>query len=147
MALSKRGKWRFGDSQADIRAEILRYSKRVGYPADHFADAVCGCGGRVFSLYVDDTRGVASRVCVSCDSEAHPIGDSAEYMDEAEEEECACPCGKEAFEITVGVSLYDDSEDVRWLYIGCRCTDCGLTAVYGDWKNEYIGYRELLARV
>ena len=147
MALRKRGKWRYGDSQADARAEIARYSKEAGYPAEHFADAVCQCGGRVFALYLDDTAGVASRVCVACDAEAHPIGDSAEFMDEAEEEECACPCGEEVFEITVGVSLYDDSEDVRWLYVGCRCLKCGLTAVYGDWKNEFNGYRELLARV
>ena len=148
MALRKRGKWRYGDSQADIRAEIVRYSKEVGYVAEHFADAVCGqCGGKVFALYLDDTAGVASRVCTVCDAEAHPIGDSAQYMEESEEEECACPCGEEAFEITVGVSLYADSEDVRWLYVGCRCPKCRLTAVYGDWKNEFNGYRELLALV
>src|SRR5438876_12283296 len=109
MALRMRGKWRYGDSQADIRAEILRYSKQGTYLAEHFADAVCSqCGGKVFALYLDDTAGVASRLCVACDAEAHPIGDSAEFVDEAEEEECACPCGKEAFEITVGVSLYAD---------------------------------------
>ena len=145
--MRKRGKWRYGDSQADIRAEIVRYSKENGYLAGQFADAVCSCGGRVFGLLLDDEAGVASRVCVACDAEAHPIGDSAEFMDEAEEEECACPCGEEAFEITVGVSLYADSEDVRWLYVGCRCPACKLTAVYGDWKNEFNGYRELLARV
>jgi hypothetical protein len=94
----------------------------------------------------DDTQGVAVRTCVACEAE-HPIGDSEEFMDEAELDECACPCGGEAFEISVGVSLYDDSEDVRWLYLGCRCPGCGLTAVYGDWKNEYIGYGGLLARV
>jgi hypothetical protein len=84
---------------------------------------------------------------LACDAESHPIGDSAEFMDEDEEEECACPCGEEAFEITVGVSLYADSEDVQWLYVGCRCPACNLTAVYGDWKNEFNGFRELLARV
>lgn len=146
MALRKRGKWRYGDSQDDIRAEIVRYSKEVGYLAEHFADAICQCGGKVFALNLDDTAGVACRQCVTCDAEAHPIGDSAEFMDESEEEECACPCGQEVFEITVGVSVYEDSEDVRWLYIGCRCPGCGLTAVYGDWKNEFNGYRELLAR-
>lgn len=147
MALEKRGKWRYGDGQADIRAEVRRYSEAAGYPAEHYADAVCVCGGRVFGLLLDDAAGVASRVCVACDAEAHPIGDSAEYADGAGEEECACPCGREAFEITVGVALYADSEDVRWLYLGCRCPACGLTAVYGDWKNEFHGFRELLARV
>jgi hypothetical protein len=148
MALRTRGKWRYGDSQGDIRAEIIRYSKNVGYPAEHFADAVCGqCGGKVFALHLDDTAGVASRVCIACHTQPHPIGDSAEFMDDADVEQCACPCGEEAFEITVAVSLYADSEDVRWLYVGCRCPKCGLTAVYGDWKNEFSGYRELLARV
>lgn len=147
MALRKRGKWRYGDSQADIVAEIVRYSKENGYVAEHFADSVCGCGRRVFRLLLDDTAGVASRLCLACEAPPHPIGDSADFLDEAEVEECACPCGEEAFEITIGVSLYPGSEDVRWLYVGCRCPDCKLTAVYGDWKNEFNGYRELLARV
>ncbi len=146
MALRKRGKWWYGDSQADIRDEILRYSKGVEYIAHHYADAVCKCGGRLFWLFIDNTQGVAVRACVACDAE-HPIGDSGEFMEEAELEDCVCPCGGEEFEITVGVSLYDDSEDVRWLYVGCRCPECGLTAVYGDWKNEYNGVGDLLARV
>ncbi len=146
MPLRKRGKYRYGDSQEDIRAEILRYSRGEEYLAQHYADAVCRCGGTRFSLLLDDTEGAAVRVCAACADE-HPIGDSDEFLGEAELEECACPCGNEEFEITVGVSLYDDSEDVRWLYVGCRCPKCGLTAVYGDWKNEFNGYRELLARV
>ncbi len=44
------------------------------------------------------------------------------------------------------MSLYEGSEDVRWLYVGCRCPACGLTAVYGDWKNEFNGYRDLLPK-
>ncbi|MFO0808874.1 MAG: hypothetical protein U0746_09645 [Gemmataceae bacterium] len=146
MALRKRGKWRYGDCQADIRDEILRYSKRNEYLAHHFADAVCKCGGRLFVLRMDDTAGAAIRRCIAC-REEHPIGDSGEFLDEAELQMYECVCLENVFEITVGVSLYDDSEDVRWLYVGCRCPKCGLTGVYGDWKNEFNGYRELLARV
>lgn len=36
---------------------------------------------------------------------------------------------------------------MKWLDLGCRCTACGLTAVYGDWKNEYEDYQALLARI
>ena len=75
------------------------------------------------------------------------MGDGADYLAEASPEECECPCGEGNFQITVGLLLYEDSEDVRWLYVGCRCPACGLTATYGDWKNEFNGYRELLARV
>jgi hypothetical protein len=146
MALRKRGKHRYGDSQADTRTEITRYSERNGYVAHHFADAVCQCGVNAFRLFLDDNEGAAVRRCVACQAE-HPIGDSGDYLADAELEECSCPCGEEQFEISVGVSLYDGSEDVKWLYLGCRCPVCGLVAVYGDWKNEYEGYRALLARV
>ncbi len=146
MALRKAGQYSYGDSQLDIRDELLGYSKANGYPAVHFADAVCNCGGKVFNLLLDDTEGAAVRKCVGCKAE-HPIGDSDEYLEDAELEEGECPCGSGEFEITAGVALYQDSEDVKWLYIGCRCVKCGLTACYGDWKNEYIGFREFLNRV
>jgi hypothetical protein len=146
MALTKRGKHRYGDDQADIRAELTRYSIANEYVAQHFADARCSCGGRVFRLALDDTQGAAVRTCSVC-KESHPIGDSAEFLADADLEECACPCGVEDFEITIGVSLYADSDDVRWLYLGCRCSGCGLTVVYGDWKNEFNGYRALLGQV
>jgi hypothetical protein len=146
MALQKRGDSRYGDSQADIREELVRYSQLNGYPADHFADAACPCGGRVFVLALDETECAAVRTCIECGT-AHPIGDSGDYLEDATLEDCACPCGGNKFEITAAVSLYEGSSDVRWLYLGCRCPECGLTAVYGDWKNEFNGYQEFLARI
>ncbi len=146
MALTRRGKHRYGAVQADIADEIRRYSEKAGYRAEQFAEAVCSCGGETFLLALDDDEGAAVRTCTSCGLE-HAIGDSDEYLADAELEECGCPCGADAFEITVGVSLYEGGEDVRWLYLGCRCPACGLTAVYGDWKNEFNGFRALLGRV
>src|SRR5437868_7896409 len=102
MALQKRGEWWYSDSQADIRDEILRYSQSVTYLAHHYANAVCTCGGKVFSLLLDCTQGAAVRVCAGCKAE-QPIGDSDEYLEEAELEEAACACGEDKFEITVGV--------------------------------------------
>lgn len=146
MTLVKRGDRWYGKTQADIRPELLRYSGLNGYTAEHFADAVCECGTRSFRLHLDDTQGVAVRVCPSCRRE-HPIGDSAGYLADAELEECECTCGGGDFEITAGVALYEGTEDVRWLYLGCRCSACGLTACYGDWECEVDDYRELLGRV
>ena len=146
MVLNKRGRQYYGDCQDDIRSEVHRYSQLNEYVVQHFADAICACGSKVFRLSLDDNAGVAFRICSKCNCE-HAIGDSEDYLEDASLEECACPCGNEAFEITLGVSLYEDSEDVRWLYLGFRCPECGLTAVYGDWKNEFIGYQALLERV
>lgn len=146
MALRKRGKYRVGDTQEDIRPELLHYSKGVKYPIHHYADAVCTCGGKQFTLELDENVGAAVRTCVACENE-HLIGDSAEYIAEADLEERECICGGEVFEITAGVSLYQDSEDVRWFYLGCRCVACGVLGCYGDWKNEFNGYQQLLMNV
>jgi hypothetical protein len=148
MALHKRGKWWYGDSQADIRDELTRVGNLNEYVPTQFADARCLCGGRTFLLRLDEGAGAAIRVCSNtCCASLHAIGDSNEYLDDAELEDCACPCGGDEFEITVGVHLYSGSDDVKWLYVGCRCPACGLTATYGDWKNEFIDYRKVLARV
>lgn len=146
MALYKRGKWWYGESQADIRAELVRVGGLNEYVPTHFADVRCNCGSSTFYLKIDEAAGVAVRTCARCVGE-HPIGDSDESLDEAGPEGCACPCGGETFEITVGVHLYEGGEDVKWLYVGCRCPACGLAANYGDWKNEFTDYRKLLARV
>jgi hypothetical protein len=144
--LKKRNQSWYGDNQTDVREEILRYSTLNGYPAENFADASCSCGGQKFHLLLDDCEGAAVRRCSSCGTQ-HSIGDSDTYLRDAELEECGCPCGSDDFQISVGVSLYENTNDVRWLYLGCRCPQCGLTAVYGDWKSEFAGYDLLLQKV
>jgi hypothetical protein len=86
------------------------------------------------------------RVCGTCGDD-HAIGDSDEFLDEAELEEKECLCESPLFELTIGVALYADSNDVRWLYVGARCPACGVLGCYGDWKNEFNGADALLARV
>jgi hypothetical protein len=144
--LTKKGQYWYGDSQGDIHREILRYSELNGHFADHFSDAICSCGSSAFRLSLDENEGAAVRECAQCALQ-HPIGDSGEYLKNASLEECGCPCGNDNLEISVGVSLYANSDDVRWLYLGCRCPQCKLTAVYGDWKSEFSGYLLLLQRV
>jgi hypothetical protein len=135
----------YGSSAKDIEPVIVDHS-RGSYLATDFASAQCSCGGRRFRLQVDDTVGAAVRTCAKCKKE-HPLGDSAEYLAEASLDECECPCGKDVFELTAGVARYEDSEAVRWIYLGCRCPACHLVAVYADWKNEHDDYRTLLAAI
>ena len=146
MALTQKGKFHYGDTRADIREELARFSVLNCYPTAHFADAVCQCGSHVFRLLLDDSEGAAVRECPRCGME-HPIGDSAEYLEDATLEACECPCGAGLFEITIGVALHADSEDVRWFYVGCRCPQCSLTACYGDWKSDFGSWLNLLDNV
>jgi hypothetical protein len=89
MALKECGKYRYGESQADLRAEVLRDGEENAYPSHQFADCLCACGGKRFRLSLDDAEGAGVRTCVGCDC-VHPIGDSDEYLEEADQEECAC---------------------------------------------------------
>lgn len=148
MSLTKRGKYWYGDDHTDIRSELARYSGLNGYPIDDFVDIQCNCGNAGFRFLTDDAAGVAIRRCGKCMIE-HLMGDSADFVDEAEVSRHECLCGQDLFQISVGVHRYRNqdaslSNDVRWLYLGCRCPSCGLVGCYADWKNEYLDYRELL---
>ena len=147
MAVTYRCGKAYADEQTDLPAVLRDYSTANRYVAEHFADAVCAnCQGRVFRLALHEAAGVAVRTCCGCGAE-HGIGDSDEYRDEVEPEACECVCGKDQFEITVGVALYEGSGEVRRLYVGCRCPICGLADCYGHWRNDYPSYQSLLARV
>lgn len=131
-----------------LKSQIIEYSKKNGYPAEHFVAPSCAnCECSSFTILMNEAEGVAARICSSCNDE-HGIGDSDDYIDDVEEVwQLACTCDAGKFRILAAVALYEGSEDVRWFYLGCECITCGLSGVYGDWKNEYIGYQELLARV
>lgn len=133
---------------AQLKSQIVEYSIKNAYVAEHFATARCGeCGCETFSMIMNENEGVAARICKSCDSE-HGIGNSDDFIDGVDEVyPIECSCGASHFKVMAGVALYDGSDDVRWFYLGCKCVVCGLSGVYGDWKNEFIGYRNLLNQV
>jgi hypothetical protein len=144
MALRKKKQHWHGDDHADVVA-FLRECSAAEYPAEHFANAICAaCKGDTFAIQLEEGSGVV-RTCSRC-KVAHPVGDSAEYLGEGELDECQCPCGEETFQLTIGVALYAESADVKWLYVGLRCVACGLIGNYGDWKNEFEDYRRFLVR-
>jgi len=146
VALTKRGEFWFGKEAKDIHEFLKMYSEN-GYKVEEFRLASCKCSGQVFLLYADDTEGAAKRVCVACDH-AHFVGDSEEYWDEADPDMFACPeCEGEHSNIGVGFAFYQSSEDIRWLYVGCRCVDCGLVGVFADWKIDYSPSKQLLEQV
>ncbi len=134
-------------SQMLLKSQIMEYSTANGYVAEHFAIPECGCGRRTFTVLMNEEEGVAVRICGACEEE-HGIGDSDDFIDGVNElHPLQCTCESDQFEIMAAVALYADSEDVRWFYLGCECVECGLSGVYGDWKSEFTGYRELLDRV
>ncbi|KYQ84181.1 hypothetical protein AWW72_10565 [Acinetobacter sp. NRRL B-65365] len=146
MSLYQKGKYWYGINRDDLRLEMIRYSRLKGYETKEFASSFCRCGNHIFYLESDENEGVARRVCTQC-HHSHLIGDSAKYIEDAELEEHICICDNQQFELESAVALYDGLNDVRWYYIGCRCTICSLIGVFADWKCEGGNATEFLAKI
>ena len=144
MVIDKSKTWWTSDSASDIET-YLREFTADGYPAADAIQAVCaGCGCREFNLRLDDEEGVAERTCSEYGT-VFVMLDSADYLEDAELEDAACPCGNETFNVAVGFSR-DDGE-VRWIYLGLRCTKDGILGCYADWKIDYSPSIQLLGEV
>jgi hypothetical protein len=145
MAIDKSGKWWVGSEPQDVEEYLRAYSSE-GYKTDEFRLAKCGCGSVEFELWADDTEGVARRACRSCGTERF-IGDSEEFWSDATPEEFKCgECGSKCANVGVGFSLYEDGE-VRWLYVGERCSSCGVLGCFAGWKVGYAPSRQLMDQV
>ncbi len=135
MTIDKTGTYWRGTEAADLDEYIAAF-EAGGHPVARAVHSRCAeCGGTAFGLWVDDTEGYADRRCIACGRVTRLL-DSDDVGDDAEPEECACPCGREAFELAVGYALRDDG-DIRWVSVGARCTADGTLGVYADWKIDY----------
>jgi hypothetical protein len=142
--IDKSGEFWKGTKAADLDEFVPAFAAG-GYPVERMAHSRCSdCGGTTFALRVDDEEGYADRRCVACGHVVHML-DSAEYIDDANPEQCACPCGGEEFELAVGFAMADVADidgspagrEVKWVSIGARCLRDGTLGVYADWKIDY----------
>lgn len=147
MAIDRSGKWWTGETPDDIREYLEAYAAG-SYEVHEFRLARCTCGSSTFALETDDDEGVARRTCSKC-STPHFLCDSGEYWAEATPETCTCiACGTTPMNVGVGFSLYpDDPAGVRWLYIGVRCSRCGILGCPASWKVATADAAYLLDQV
>ena len=136
MALRKKGKYYYGDNQADLALELERYSKLNKYPVDEIENIICEkCGQQSFKLFSDDEGSAALCQCINC-GEKKFIRDSLNFINQDELDNHECMCENENFEITVGLSFYQGTKDVRWVYVGGYCSKCGMVGNYIDWNER-----------
>ncbi len=146
MGIDTSGKWWVGSRPGDIRAFLEAYT-RDAYFSDVFRLSRCACDSSAFYLEADDDEGAAKRTCTRCEAE-HFICDSEAYWKEARPEKWACvECGSLICNIGVGFSLYADKAAIRWLYIGVRCTECGVLGCFAGWKIGYEPSLQLMDKV
>jgi hypothetical protein len=145
MAIDKSGKWWIGSMAEDLREYLIAFSSE-GYKIHDFRLAKCQFGSEDFYLWADDGEGTAKRICLSCES-SHLICDSEEYWEDSMPIEWVCvECSSKLANFGVGFSLYEDGE-IRWLYIGERCSTCGVLGCAAQWKVAYAPSKQLLDQV
>jgi hypothetical protein len=132
---------------------LARHGER-GDPIEVVQEAVCDCGGRVFSVPIDDAYQEAAWFCRACSAQylfhTRRIDGYYEGNPDADTECCHCPCterGGSYFEIAVGVTLYGDSQDVDWACIACRCVACGLAGYLAEWHRIEYPYPKLFTHM
>jgi hypothetical protein len=146
MSIDKSGKWWVGNDPQDIGEFLAAYSADA-YPTHEFRISKCTCGSIRFKLEADDNEGTARRTCAACGRE-HFICDSEEYWEDSEPEALNCiECNSQQANIGVGFSLYPDDAEVKWLYVGYRCADCGVLGCFAGWKVAYAPSRHLFDKV
>lgn len=125
MTLTRKGKHWYGSEDDDICAVIQSFSDRNGYLATDYRASVCVCGSTLFRLFDDEEAGVARRDCVSC-GKSHLMGDSAEYVDEAELEAHWCLCGMSLWQSI----LVSRCTPTRAMCAGCTSAAVARTACW-----------------
>ena len=145
MAIDDAGEWWKGENFQDL-SEYMYLLTEGNYKASKVLSCACNnCNNSIFKLNADKNEGCAERICIECNT-ASFICDSEEVWEDAEPKFVMCPCQNNTFELGIAFALRENS-DIRWVYIGQRCSSCGILACCIDWKIGYGDTQHLYENV
>ena len=122
------------DPYAALKDEVASYADENGYPVSRFEPVRCACGQEELLLFSDDDEGGAFAECPSCRTQTD-IMNSRDYAQDPVQN--VCNCDHERLLLGVGTAVHDDgTDDIRWVYVGGLCKNCGLAGVYTDWHER-----------
>lgn len=142
MAIDTSGKWWKGNSIEDIKDYLIAYSNST-YPVQKVIISKCDkCNGNEFLVEYDCDEGVVKIICKTCKTKKY-LADSEEYWEDIRPKKYKCTECK-SIHANVGTGFaYRDSGDIKWVYIGVRCSNCGILGSVADWKINYSPTNEL----
>lgn len=141
MAPTQIGEHWVGESHDDLQMVLQLFSEEGDKPVDRFNDVVCECGHDSFRVSIDEEAKCAVRTCIECD-ESHFITQNEKSLEVAELNQCDCFCGEQAFQFSAAMTLLSNRHHIDWLYLGLRCTACGVMGCYADWQCEPEEYSD-----
>ena len=124
-----------GDSVDDINEYLREYSE---VDAIDVKPIIChSCGNDAFELRVDYDEDAIQVKCTKCGTKKILL-DCDEVWETASPKLCKCSVCKSNKEYNVRVGFVRrENGSVKWVYIGNRCTKCGVLGSYLDWKVSY----------
>lgn len=128
-------KYRTGDSADDIDEYLKEYSEDDSIDV---RPVIChSCGSDTFYLRVDQDEDAIQVECSECKCKKILL-DCDEVWEDASPRLGKCPVCKSSKEYNVRVGFVRrENGSVKWVYIGNRCTNCGVLGSYLDWKVDY----------
>ena len=123
-----------GDSAADIDEYLKAYTDRSDLEVH---PVLCDeCGSDCFEIEVDQEEGAVLVRCTKCGEEKLLL-DSEEYWEDCDPQPGICSvCEGKEYNIRVGF-LRRKNGSIEWIFIGNRCTDCGVLGSYTDWGIDF----------
>lgn len=148
MTIDWSGPWWVGSDASDVAEYLLNLSD---FGIQDYQTSKCACSSETFRVEFDASEGCVRRKCVECASE-HLICDSADALTDAGLAKFSCVCGHDTTNLGVGFALREQRRrlfrsthpEVSWIYVGVRCTECGVLGSIADWKVDYEPSSHLL---
>ncbi len=122
------------DSPDDINEYLREYAENDTLD---IKPVVChSCGNTAFSMEVDQDECGIEVCCTKCGTKKLLL-DGEEIWKDCEPVSAKCPlCRGKEYNVRIGFDRREN-HNVRWVYVGNRCTKCEVLGSYLDWGIDY----------
>lgn len=133
--IDKSRKYWYGTCADDIDEYLREYTEDADID---IKSVICNsCGSEELIMFIDSKEQAIQVKCPKC-GEKKILLDCGEIWDEAKPRLRRCAVCKISKKHNVKVGFVRrENGDVAWVYIGSRCTRCGVLASYLDWHINY----------
>lgn len=133
--IDKSGQYWHGSCADDINKYLKEYSEN---PSVDIKPVVChSCGKDIFKMWVDYDEDAIQVECAECGNKKILL-DCVDIWEDANPELCECPVCRKSWNYNVKAGFVrKENHNVKWVYIGNRCTECGVLGSCLDWKISY----------
>ena len=127
-------KYRTGTSPDDMIEWLREYTEDDSLEVHHVKCQ--NCGNIALEARVDGDEGAIQYNCPECGTKKILLDGEDIWADCHPKKRKCIVCKNSRFNIAVGF-IRRESGDVRWVYIGERCSNCGTLASYADWEINF----------